>query len=194
MSALTLPLAAVQVTAHDQGGSAKAGSQAVLEQRDGAHDFDWDIGSWKVHMRRLLHPLTGSSTWVEYNGTDVVRKVWNGRANLGEVELDGPSGHLELLTLRLYNPEAHQWSMNITSSASGTLGPPAIGEFRDGHGHFYDQEQYSGRTIWVRFDVSQTGADSCRFEQAFSLDGGKSWEVNLVVTETLIARDSEKAQ
>ncbi|HWS62417.1 MAG TPA: hypothetical protein VN325_06660 [Steroidobacteraceae bacterium] len=164
---------------------ANAAPSEAVKQRDGQHDFDWDIGSWKVHMRRLLHPLSGSTTWVEYDGTDVVRKVWDGRANLGEVELDGAAGHLEFLTLRLYNPESHQWSMNISNSAAGTLGAPAVGGFEGGRGEFYDQEAYNGRTILVRFEVSVIKATSCRFEQAFSVDGGKTWEVNLIVTETL---------
>jgi hypothetical protein len=165
---------------------ASAATPEAVKQRDGQHDFDWDIGSWKVHMRRLLHPLTGSSTWVEYDGTDVVRKVWSGRANLGEVELDGPSGHLEFLTLRLYNPETHQWSMNISSSAAGVLSPPAIGGFEGGHGQFYDREDYNGKTILVRFDVSVITPTACRFVQAFSADEGKTWEVNLIVNETLV--------
>ncbi|MGH8134171.1 MAG: hypothetical protein ACRETP_13235 [Steroidobacteraceae bacterium] len=136
-------------------------------------------------MRRLLHPLTGSTTWVEYEGTDVVRKVWSGRANLGEVELDGPSGHLEFLTLRLYNPETHQWSMNISSSAAGVLSPPAIGGFEGGRGQFVDQEAYNGKTILVRYDVPVITPTSCRFEQSFSADGGSTWELNLIVNETL---------
>jgi len=164
---------------------ANAAPPEAVKQRDGQHDFDWDIGSWKVHMRRLLHPLSGSTTWVEYDGTDVVRKLWDGRANLGEVELDGAAGHLEFLTLRLYNPESHQWSMNISNSTAGTLSAPAVGGFEGGRGEFYDQEAYNGRTILVRFEVSVLTPTSCRFEQAFSVDGGKSWEVNLIVTETL---------
>jgi hypothetical protein len=160
--------------------------------RDGQHDFDWDIGAWKVHMRRLLHPLASSTTWVEYNGTDVVRKVWDGRANLGEVEADGPAGHLELLTLRLYNPQAHQWSINLTSSTTGTLSPPAVGEFRNGRGEFYDQEPFNGRTILVRFSVSDITPNSCRFDQAFSDDGGKTWEMNLNVTETLVKAEPDQ--
>jgi hypothetical protein len=163
--------------------SAAAPQAAALP--DGRHDFDWDIGRWKVHVRRLLHPLTGSTTWVEYDGTDVVRKVWDGRANLGEVELDGPTGHLEYLTLRLYNPDSHQWSMNISSSATGVLGPPAVGRFEDGHGEFLDQEEYQGRRVLVRFEVSVLTPASCRFEQAFSVDGGRTWELNLIVNETL---------
>jgi hypothetical protein len=164
---------------------AQAAAQAPA-LRDGQHDFDWDIGRWQVQMKRLLHPLTGSTTWVEYQGTDVVRKVWGGRANLGEVELDGPSGHLEYLTLRLYNPESHNWSMNISSSATGVLSPPAVGRFEGGHGEFLDQEEYKGRSILVRFEVSVLTPESCRFEQSFSADGGKTWELNLVVNETLV--------
>lgn len=164
--------------------AANAAPQAAA-LRDGQHDFDWDIGRWSVHMQRLLHPLSGSTTWVEYEGTDEVRKVWDGRANLGEVELDGPSGHLEFLTLRLYNPESHQWSMNITSSASGVLSPPAVGSFAGGRGEFVDREDYDGRSILVRFEVSVLTPTTCRFEQSFSADGGKTWELNLVVNETL---------
>jgi hypothetical protein len=165
--------------------AANAATPQGAQLRDGQHDFDWDIGHWQVHMRRLLHPLTGSTTWVEYEGTDVVQKVWDGRANLGEVELDGPAGHLEFLTLRLYNPQTREWSMNITSSAAGVLGPPAIGRFAGGRGEFYDEEDYDGRKIRVRFEVSMLTPTSCRFEQSFSADGGRTWELNLIVNETL---------
>jgi hypothetical protein len=93
------------------------------ERRDGQHDFDFDIGTWKTHLRRLVHPLTGSTMWVEYEGTTVVREVWNGRASLAELEADGPSGHLEVLSLRLYNPESHQWSLNSANVNSATISP-----------------------------------------------------------------------
>src|SRR5512142_54396 len=98
--------------------------------RDGQHDFDFEIGTWKTHLRRLLHPLNGSTTWVEYDGTSVVRKVWDGRANLVELIADGPAGHFEGLNLRLYNAQSHQWSLNFASSSGGTLSQPTIGEFR----------------------------------------------------------------
>src|SRR5579862_3930529 len=167
------------------GALLSVGASQAAPERDGQRDFDWDIGRWQVHMQRLLHPLSGSSTWVEYEGTDVVRKVWDGRANLGEVELDGAAGHLEFLTLRLYNPQTHEWSMNISNSAAGTLGAPAIGRFEDGHAQFYDDEDYHGRSIRVRFEVSVLSPTTCRFVQSFSSDAGKTWEVNLVVNETL---------
>jgi len=155
--------------------------------RDGQHDFDFEIGKWKTHLRRLLHPLTGSTSWVEYEGTTVVRKVWNGRANLVELDVDGPAGHIEALSLRLYNPESRQWSLNFANSKGGSLGQPTIGEFKNGRGEFFDQETFNGRAILVRFVISDITPNSCRFEQAFSDDGGKSWEVNWIATDTRLA-------
>jgi hypothetical protein len=98
--------------------------------------------------------------------------------------VDGPAGHIEALSLRLYDATAHQWSLNFANSASGSLGQPTIGEFREGRGEFYDQEPFNGHAILVRFVITPLGADSCRFEQAFSEDGGKTWEVNWIATDT----------
>src|SRR5580704_14870395 len=80
-------------------------------ERDGQHDFDPLIGSWKYHLSRRLNPLTGSGTWVELSGTGVCFKVWDGRAQLDTIEVDGPTGHIEGLTLRMYNPQSHQWRL-----------------------------------------------------------------------------------
>jgi len=137
-------------------------------------------------LRRLLHPLTGSTTWVEYDGTSVVRKIWEGRANLVELVADGPAGHFEGLNLRLYNPESHQWSLNFSSSGSGTLSQPTIGEFKNGRGEFFDQETINGRAVLVRFVISDITPTSCRFEQSFSDDGGKTWELNWIAVDTRI--------
>ncbi|RDD79856.1 hypothetical protein DVJ77_20315 [Dyella tabacisoli] len=158
---------------------------------DGQHDFDFHIGTWKTQLKRLVHPLSGSQTWAAYEGTSVVRKLWNGRANLVELEADGPAGHLELLSLRLYNPQAHQWSLNVTSSKSGSLGTPTVGEFKNGRGEFIDQETFNDRTILVRFVISDITADSCHFEQAFSDDGGKTWEINWIATDTRVKAPQE---
>ncbi|HEX8141348.1 MAG TPA: hypothetical protein VF553_02055 [Pyrinomonadaceae bacterium] len=160
--------------------------QQTSTQRDGQHDFDFEIGTWKTHLRRLLNPLTGSTTWVEYDGTTVVRKVWNGRANLVELVADGPAGHFEGLSLRLYNPQSRQWSLNFANANSGVLAQPTIGEFKNGRGEFFDQETFNGRAILVRFVISDITPNSCRFEQAFSDDGGKTWEVNWVATDTRV--------
>jgi len=155
---------------------------------DGQHAFDFEIGTWKTHLRRLKGPMTGSTNWVEYEGTSVVTKVWNGRANLVELEVDGPAGHIEGLSLRLYNPEARQWSLNFASSAAGTLTPPVYGEFRNGRGEFYGPDTLGGRAILVRFVISVLDENTARFEQAFSDDGGKSWEVNWIATDTRVRR------
>ena len=160
-----------------------ANQSAATTPRDGQHDFDFEIGTWKTHLKRLQRPLTGSTTWVEYEGTTVVRKVWNGRANLVELDVNGPAGHIEALSLRLYNPESHQWSLNFSNSASGTMSQPTIGEFKNGRGEFFDQETLNGRAIFVRFVISDITPNSCHFEQAFSDDGGKSWEVNWIATD-----------
>jgi hypothetical protein len=112
--------------------------------------------------------------------------VWNGRANLVELDVKGPAGRIEGLSLRLFNPDSRQWSLNFSNSASGTLTTPMIGEFRNGRGEFYDQETLNGRAIFVRFVISCSNADTCQFEQAFSQDGGKSWEVNWIAIDTRV--------
>src|SRR5580704_11199458 len=93
---------------------------------DGQHDFDFEIGTWRTHLTRLQHPLTGSTAWVDYEGTSVVRKIWNGRANLVELNVDGTAGHIQGLSLRLYNPKSHQWSLNYANASGGALSQPTI--------------------------------------------------------------------
>ncbi|HEV7782931.1 MAG TPA: hypothetical protein VGO58_16760 [Chitinophagaceae bacterium] len=154
--------------------------------RDGQHDFDFEIGSWNTKLSRLLKPLTGSTTWVQYEGTTVVRKVWDGKANLVELVADGPAGHFEGLSLRLYNPQSRQWSLNFANIKGGTLAIPTVGEFKKGKGEFYCQETLGERAILVRFIIEKINPDQCRFEQAFSDDGGKTWEVNWIATDTRI--------
>jgi hypothetical protein len=162
------------------------GFSQASKARDGQRDFDFHIGIWKTHLKRRLRPLTGSNTWVEYEGTTVVRKVWNGRSNLVELVAEGPAGRFEGLSLRLYNPESRQWSLNFSNSAVGTMSVPTIGEFKNGRGEFYNQETLNGRAILVRFVISDITSNSVRFEQAFSDDGGKTWEVNWIAIDTRV--------
>jgi hypothetical protein len=171
-------LVACAMSMHDLG--------AEPTPRDGQHDFDSHVGTWKTHLSRLKSPLTGSNTWVEYEGTSVVRKVWDGRANLVELSANGPAGHIEALSLRLYNPASGQWSLNFSNVRTGTMSVPTIGEFKNGRGEFYSQEDLDGRPIFVRFVVMPVKADEIRFEQAFSGDGGKTWEVNWIATDTRV--------
>ena len=162
----------------------QAGSQGVSQKRDGQHDFDFSIGTWKTHISRLQKPLTGSTTWVEYDGVSVVREILNGHANLFELSADGPAGHLEGVGLRLYNPESHQWSLNWANGTTGVLGVPTIGEFKSGRGVFVDQESFNDRVILVRNSFMDITPNSARFEQTFSDDGGQTWETNWVMTFT----------
>jgi len=130
--------------------------------------------------------LTGSTTWLEYEGTTVVRNVLDGRANLVELKVDGPAGKLEGLSLRLYNPQARQWSLNFANVSSGALTTPSIGAFKDGRGEFYNQDTYNGRAILVRFVITKVTNDQYRFEQSFSDDWGKTWEVNWIAVDTRV--------
>ena len=154
---------------------------------NGEHDFDFEIGNWKTHISRLGRPLSGDTTWLEYEGTSVVKPVWNGRANLVELEVDGPGGrHIQGLSLRLYNPQSRQWSLNFVNAAVGSVSVPTVGEFKNGRGEFFDWEEYNGRMILVRNVWKDITPTSCRFEQSYSGDGGKTWELNWVATDTRI--------
>lgn len=179
--------------AQSEKSAATAAPQDTTATRDGQHDFDFEIGTWKTHLKRRLHPLTGSTTWVEMEGTSVVRKVWNGRANLLQLEADGPSGHFEGLSLRLYDPQSHQWRLNFSNSNDGIMAQPTIGEFKNGRGEFYDQELLNGRAILVRFVISDITANSAHFEQSFSNDGGRTWEVNWIATDTRVRDEEDRA-
>jgi hypothetical protein len=187
---LVVALEPLQGSAQSNSHASKTSLQHTPTERDGQHDFDFEIGTWKTHLSRLRHPLTGSTTWIEYEGTSVVRKVWNSHANLLELEVDGPAGHIEGLSLRLYNPQSHQWSLNFANSDAGTMSQPTIGEFKNGRGEFFDQETLNGRAIYVRFVISDITPNSCHFEQSFSDDGGKTWEVNWIATDTRVKDES----
>jgi hypothetical protein len=170
--------------AQQSSPTAKAGDQHTLAERDGQHDFDFHLGQWKSDITRLQHPLTGSTTWIKCTGTLSARKVWDGRAQLEELEAACPAGHIEDLLLFLYNPQSHQWSLNSAAVGDGVIGRPMFGEFKNGRGEFYDQEPFKDRLILVRQVWSDITATSHHFEQAFSDDGGKTWETNFKATLT----------
>lgn len=166
---------------HPLPEAAKTDNQAAISEHDGQHDFDFLFGRWTVHCRRLLHPLTGSNQWIEFEGINVVHRVWDGRANMDEFEADTPTGHIEGMTIRTYSAKSHQWSIYWSSQLNGTVDfPPMVGEFKNGRGEFYDSETYNSRNIFVRFTWTASSPDSCHWEQAFSEDGGKSWETNFI--------------
>jgi hypothetical protein len=157
---------------------------APEEARDGQHDFDFNFGTWKTHIKRILDPLSGSSKSIELNGTVTVRKVWDGRAQLEEIEADGPNGHWQGMTLFLYNPQAHQWNQSFVNSKSGLLTPPLIGAFKDGRGELFASDTINDRSILVRGVWSDIKPDSHHFEESYSDDGGKTWAPAFIATLT----------
>lgn len=186
----TAALSFVLVAFTPSSAAPQAPAQAV--PRDGSHDFDFEFGSWHTHLKRLTAPLSGSTTWAQYDGTTKVTPIWDGRADLVELDVTGPAGHVVALNLRLYNPSSHQWSLNFASVRGGTMGTPSIGEFKSGVGEFYDTEDFNGRSVLVRFVITPISADEIKFEQSFSTDGGKTWEPNWLATDTRTTSPASK--
>jgi hypothetical protein len=155
--------------------AADAARPPSMTARDGQQDFDFNLGVWTTHIKRVLDPLSGSTRSIELNGTVTVRKVWGGRAQLEEIETDGPNGHWEGLTLFLYNPQSRQWSQTFSDSNIGVLTPALIGSFKDGRGELFSQDTHNDRAILVRGVWSDITPDSHHFEESYSEDGGKTW-------------------
>ena len=152
-------------------------------QRDGSHDFDFLIGDWKAHVRRLPDRLKGSNVWVEYNGISNHKKLLDSNANFEEFDVSTADHKLRIKaqTLRLYNPDSHQWSIYLVDLDKGTLDiPPVVGEFSGNRGEFFNQQTWEGRAVLVRYVWLNLSPTSSRMEQSFSADGGKTWEVNWI--------------
>jgi hypothetical protein len=157
------------------------GSTASL--RDGSHDFDFLIGDWKAHVRRLPERLKGSNVWVEYDGISNHKKLLDSNANFEEFDVSSPDHKLRIKaqTLRMYNPESHQWSIYLVDLDKGTLAvPPVVGQFDGKRGEFYNQQTWEGRAVLVRYVWLDISPKASRMEQSFSPDGGKTWEVNWI--------------
>jgi hypothetical protein len=157
-----------------------------MVERDGSHDFDFLWGEWDFHLRRLLRPLTGSTEWVQFFGTLVCRPLAGGRANVDEVAVvnakDGT--RIDGLTLRLYDPEKHEWSLYWANAKTGAMAPtPQRGKFVDGRGEFLDRDTFDGKPIVVRYVWSDITADTAHFEQSFSPDDGATWEANWITDQ-----------
>jgi hypothetical protein len=163
--------------------TASAAEAPAAVAHDGQHDFDDSFGSWKVQISRLLHPLSGSAEWVQYQGTHTITPIWGGRANVGVLDATGPAGRIEAMSPRLYNPATHQWSVRYASSRDGAMGVPHVGQFKDGRGVFIAQDSLGDKVILVRNIYWADSADLHRFEVEYSDDGGASWETNWKMTE-----------
>lgn len=159
---------------------------AAFPDRDGSHDFDFLIGSWKAHVRVLRNRLnhsTSADDWVTYDGTSIHRKLLDSNANFEEFDVYSAQLHrrIKAQTLRLYNPATREWTIVPLDLDEGTLGLPAvIGHFTGKRGEFYNQDTFKGRPILTRYVWLDVSPHEARMEQAFSADGGKSWEVNWI--------------
>lgn len=162
---------------------------AAAPARDGRHDFDWEIGRWATNVRVLQNPLSGEPPkWAEYRGTSVIKPLLDKRANFVELSVEGTAGKIEGGSLRLFNPHAQQWSLNFTNLRNGLLTAPVFGGFDGaGTGKFVGADMLDGKSILVRFVITRPSRDTARFEQAYSVDGGASWEINWIATDMAIA-------
>ena len=143
------------------------------------HDFDFFHGEWHVLHRCRTDFLDPDSTWEEFTGTTLCRPLFDGAANIDEIDLPrlGSKG----LTLRLFDPETGQWSLNRSSSRSGKLDPPVCGRFEGDRGEFYGDDTHDGKDVRVRFVWSGFSERAARWDQAFSVDTGETWSINWIM-------------
>ncbi len=156
----------------------------MSQQKDGLNDFDFFVGTWNSRQLRLRERLKGSNDWEEFRATLVNRKILGGMGNTDEVTMYRESGTVQGFGLRLYDLKSRQWSIYWADGKNGIMGVPEIGSFKDGRGEFYAHEPFEGRYIISRFIWSEITETSCKWEQAFSEDGGKTWETNWINTFT----------
>jgi len=178
LTAATLTYGSNAGAAASAGG---AGARAAVPGSGGESEFDFLIGEWKVRHRRLKSILRGSSDWYEFDGRLVARKFWQGRGHIDEFTGDGPAGAVDGMSIRIYDPESKQWRDYYTSASRRILDPPLIGRFAGGRAEFYGHELFEGRSIFVRQVWTSIDLRACRWEQAFSEDGGKTWETNWIM-------------
>ncbi len=153
----------------------------------GRRDFDFLLGKWKVHNRRLLKPLSGENQWIEFEGTSHATPILGGMGNTEDWRADPPSGAIRALSIHLYNPSSRQWSLYWATDRTGSFDRPLIGEFHGNGGEFYDRDLFEGRAVWMRFIWTNVGPAQARWEQAMSTDGGKSWETYWVMEFSRVA-------
>lgn len=159
--------------------------QTKIAPPGGRHDFDFLFGTWRVRNRRLRSPLQGSDDWYEFDAEFHARPIWDGKANMDEFIADSPLGPIEGLTLRLYDAVTGKWSLYWATSRSGLAVVPNVGTFNeDGTGEFFSNETFEGETIVCRYSWARGDEQRCRWEQAFSTDGGSTWETNWIMEFT----------
>ena len=156
---------------------------AQAATQTGLNDFDFLMGEWRVHHRRLKERLAGSHEWIEFAGTSSARKLMDGAGNVDDNFVDLPGGSYRAASLRSYDAKSGQWSIWWLDGRMplGPLDPPVRGRFENGIGTFFADDMFNGKPIRVRYVWSQITPTTCHWEQAFSPDGGKTWETNWVM-------------
>ena len=142
-------------------------------------DFDFFIGEWKVNHRRLKNRLAGCQDWETFTGETSVRKILGGFGNIDDNLVDLPGDHYRAVSLRSFDAAAGTWSIWwLDGRHPHRLDTPVIGRFEKGTGTFLAVDHLNGRPIRVRFLWTRTDTNAPRWEQAFSADGGETWETN----------------
>jgi hypothetical protein len=151
---------------------------ASATSRDGRNDFNFEFGTWRTHYRLLKDRLSGSHVWYDCYGTSVIRPFWNGSGNLEDGDLKCPNRYVGGLTLRTYDAQTHQWTLWWGTRKLGISPPQQVGHFdANGTGRFYAYDTWNGKPIICRFQWTKIDG-APHFEQAFSVDRGKTWETN----------------
>ena len=152
------------------------GSAAIT---DHSHDFDFLIGKWNVHHWRLKDRLAGNHDWVEFEGTSDLWMTLDGRGTVDDNYIGLPSSPYRAVGIRAYDPAAQTWAIWwLDERQPRKIEPPVFGNFQNGIGTFEGDDTFNGKPIKVRFTWSKITASSAHWEQAFSADGGKTWETN----------------
>jgi hypothetical protein len=150
--------------------------------RDGAHGFDFLFGEWRITNRRLRSRLAGASDWETFTALCTCRPILGGSGNVDDFRPEGGAlGGYEGASIRLYDPATDLWSIHWADNVRHALLPPMVGRFAGGVGEFHGDEEHDGRTVRARFTWSRVTPVSARWEQAFSADGGGTWELNWVM-------------
>jgi hypothetical protein len=153
---------------------------ASAPTRDGTHDFDFLFGKWDMQNRRLAKRLANSHEWIEYPSTAECQPMPGGIGNQDVVRTDFYPNFVGL-TFRIYDPKTRLWALYWIDNRNdyhGKLEAPVIGSFHGSVGVFEGPDDFNGKPIVVRYTWTVLDHDHLHWEQAFSLDGGKTWETN----------------